>query len=148
MNLRSHNFYLSFLIFFIFFFYTSCSYLEDDSLVFENPYINLPSIGQNSASGYLLISNRSKDSYKLSIINCEGIRKAVFHKSERDPDADIISMVEINEIVIAPNKDLNLMPGSTHLMLMGLEKVMELGGSVHCSLFDGNQKHLVIFEIK
>tara|TARA_B100000953_G_scaffold277919_1_gene253071 strand:- start:171 stop:617 length:447 start_codon:yes stop_codon:yes gene_type:complete len=148
MNLRSHNFYLSFLIFFIFFFYTSCSYLEDDSLVFENPYINLPSIGQNSASGYLLISNRSKDFYSLSNINCEGIRKTVFHKSERDPDTDIISMVEINEIVIAPYKDLNLIPGFTHLMLMGIEKAMELGGSVHCSLFDGNKKHLVIFTIK
>ena len=91
MDLRSHNFYLSFLIFFIFFFYTSCSYLEDDYLVFENPYINLPSIGQNSASGYLLISNRSKDFYRLSIINCEGIRKTVFHKSERDPDTPVCS---------------------------------------------------------
>ena len=115
--------YCTYLLFLIISF-VSCSSEtnENTDVIIDDPYINLPLKGQEVAVGYFKLSNHSNNTIVLSDVFCSDLEVSL-HTSLFNEDR-IMTMKPLQRVEIEGGSSVVFEPGSNHLMIVGLDALM------------------------
>lgn len=90
-----------------------------------------------AAAVYFTLENRGSDAVRLVGLRTERARSAVLHQTVTVED--VTKMQDVAAIEIPPGGSLELQPGGSHVMLMGLAAPLKKGESFQMTLtFDGS----------
>ena len=139
--------YCTYLLFLIISF-VSCSSEtnENTDVIIDDPYINLPLKGQEVAVGYFKLSNHLNNTIVLSDVFCSDLEVSL-HTSLFNEDG-IMTMKPLQKIEIESGSSLVFEPGSNHLMIAGLDTLMNTD-KLECTIVIDETRNLPItFELK
>ena len=137
---------IHFLVFIISLFFFSCSKGENyNELEIENAYTKIPLIGKNAVSAYMSLTNLSNEDIPLNKISCSGSKKAFFHDIQLNPDTDMISMNQLNNLIISPGETKHFTPGNKHIMILGLTSSLGINDKIFCILGTEKGKSFPVF---
>ena len=115
-------------------------------VIIDDPYINLPLKGQKIAVGYFKLSNLLNNTIVLSDVFCSDMEVSL-HTSLSDEDG-IMTMQPLQKIEIESGSSVTFEPGSNHLMIAGLDTLMNTD-KLECTLVVDETWNLPItFELK
>lgn len=101
-------------------------------LAIERAWARATAPGATAGAAYLVIDNRSRHSDRLLSLSCPRASAAEVHATIRDLDQ--VRMRRIDPLHVAAGERLELEPGGTHVMLVGLRSPLRLGESVPLTL--------------
>lgn len=123
----------------------SCSddekYLE---FKIENAYASIPLEGAETIAAYMSLTNLTNKNISLTRISCKGSEKSSLHDIQVDSDTGIISMNQLDILILDPRETIHLRPGSRHIMIMGLADAFSFNDNVLCLLDIGRTKKFPI----
>ncbi len=96
----------------------SCSIQADAVLDVRKPWVRAMPPGVAMTAGYMVLTNRVNEQLTISGVSTSAARHAEIHHTELKQG--LSSMRESGDIVLEPGQGLELRPGGTHLMLMGI----------------------------
>jgi len=91
---------------------------EDSSLEIENAWVRALPPFQRTTAAYLTVVNRGDEAVAVVGASCELAEKVEIHTT-REVDG-LMRMEQLQGLALAPGERLELAPGGTHLMLLGL----------------------------
>ncbi|MDC0028534.1 copper chaperone PCu(A)C [Gammaproteobacteria bacterium] len=136
--------YLLFLIIFL----VSCSSETNGNtdVIIDDPYINLPLKGQRVAVGYFKLSNHLNNAIVLTDVFCNDLEVSL-HTSFLN-DSNIMIMKPLQKIQIEGGSSVAFEPGSHHLMIGGLDTLMNID-KLECTIVIDKSLNLpVAFKLK
>ena len=99
-----------------------------------HPWTRATPAGSDMAAGYLTVTNNGKVADTLEAAVVEGVDEVMVHNSTTDTQG-VVHMSEMEHgVTIAPGQIVKLVPGSTHLMWMGLKIPLTEGQMVSGTL--------------
>ncbi len=106
---------------------------EKDGLVIGHPWTRATPEGAKAGAGYMTITNKGKDTDKLTGGTFEGAEQVQIH--EMKMEGDKMTMRQLTDgIEIKPGATITFAPGSYHLMFLGLTKPIAKGPNAKGSL--------------
>ena len=116
-------------------------------LTIDHPYITKPMPGMNNAAGYMFIKNKGTKSDTLVKVETLFSNDVEFHTMSMKEN--VMKMAKIDGgIKIPGGSELDLKPGSYHIMFKKLLKNLEVGKTEKAILyFERTGKIIVKFEI-
>ena len=124
-----------FLFFIISLFFFSCSKDENyNELAIKNAYTKIPLKGKNAISAYMSLTNLSNENISFNKISCSGSKKAFFHDMQLNPETGMISMNQLNNLIISPGETQHFRPGNKHIMILGLTIPIGINDKIFCIL--------------
>jgi len=91
----------------------------------NQPRIRATAPGQTVSGAFMTLVNNSATAYALSSVDFGGASAVEIH--ETTMDGDMMRMRQVSQIDIPANGSAELKPGSYHIMLIGLKKVLKAG---------------------
>ena len=88
-------------------------------IVFDDVWIRAMPPFQPNSAGYMTISNHRNTAIAIVSASSNVSKKTEIHTT-RKVDG-LVRMEQLESVVLAPGERLELVPGGTHLMLLGLE---------------------------
>ena len=111
----------------------SARQFEKDGLVIDNAWTRATPEGAKNGAGYLTITNKGKETDRLTGGTFPDADEVQVH--EMKMDGDRMSMREMKDgLEIKPGDTVTLSPGGYHLMFVGLKKPIVKGSDVKGSL--------------
>lgn len=106
----------------------------------DNAWIRATAPLQTVSGAFMTLVNHSATKYSLVSVSCAGAAVVEIHETSMDDGK--MRMRKVNQIDIPANGSAELMPGSYHIMLIGLEKALETGTTETLTLTfsDGSKK--------
>ena len=110
----------------------------------KNAYATVPLEGADTIAAYMSLTNLTNKNISLSKISCRGSEKSSLHDIQVDPDKGIISMNQLDILILNPRETIHLKPGGRHIMIMGLTDPFSFSDNVLCLLDIGSTKKFPI----
>lgn len=111
----------------------SSQQFEKDGLVIGHPWTRATPEGAKAGAGYMTITNKGKDTDKLTGGTFEGAEQVQIH--EMKVEGDKMTMRQLTDgIEIKPGATVTFAPGSYHLMFLSLKKPIAKGENAKGSL--------------
>jgi periplasmic copper chaperone A len=98
--------------------------------------------GQNSAV-YMIIDNRTGSADTLTRVACPDAQMAQIHQTSMDASG-VAAMRPVESITVDAKTQLGLQPGSYHVMLMQVQKNLQPGDILRCTLTFTNAGSLTL----
>jgi len=115
-------------------------------VIIDDPYINLPLKGQRVAVGYFKLSNYLNNAIVLSDVFCNDLEVSL-HTSFLN-ESNIMIMKPLQKIQIETGSSVAFEPGSHHLMIAGLDTLMN-SDKIECTMVIDETWNLpVTFKLK
>ena len=130
------------------FFVLTFAVAQSPALQIQNPWVRL--VPNKTTAAYMVISNPSARPVKILGFSAAMATRAELHQTQSvDPSdhlgmdhsnmpgmegAEVTGMREVKEIIIPAKGKLELKPGGTHLMLVGLKQSLTAGQKVRIVL--------------
>jgi copper(I)-binding protein len=105
---------------------------QDTVLEIENAWVRALPPGQPNTAAYLTLVNRGEVAVIVESASADVADKAEMH-AVRSVDG-LMRMEQLQSLEVAPGERLELAPGGTHLMLLGLETMPVSGDEVQLCL--------------
>ena len=135
-------------IIYLLIFIISCTAEKDNNLgmIIDDAYINLPLKGQRVAVGYFKLSNYLNNAIVLSDVFCKDLEVSL-HTSLIN-ESNIMIMKPLQKIQIESGSSVAFEPGSHHLMIVGLDTLMN-ADKIECTMVIDETWNLpVTFKLK
>ena len=147
LNFKIIHFFIPFIA--IFYTYTLANEGEDPGLIVSKAYANKPLTGSKNTAGFMTLTNLTEEILSINKISCLDSVTALFHKTSVNNKSGIISMDEINRLVIKPKTTVNFKPGGKHVMLMGIGSEIKNNNRIICYLSDNKKKqYQIVFKFQ
>lgn len=119
--------------------------VDMNSLAVSDPWIRKSMPPNNNSAAYMKIRNTSNKDIKIIGASASIIANNVeLHKSYVD-EKGVSRMVSLDLIVVPANTEIELEPGSLHIMLCDLKKNLNPGDKVNLEIkIEGSDKPLVV----
>jgi len=113
-----------------------------ESITIINPRIRALPPGQKVTAMYMQLKNDSETNHDL--VKVEGAVSNMIELHTHTMNDGVMQMGQVESIPIAANSTAEAKPGSYHVMIMGLEKDLELGQKIDFKLIfkDGSSKSI------
>jgi copper(I)-binding protein len=97
-----------------------------------------------SQAAYMTLTNTSGQEVRLAGVEAEGFDMVMLHRSWLD--GDVARMEHVDMIELGSGESVSLEPGGYHIMLMGPDRVLEVGESALVELIfaDGSRQKLEV----
>lgn len=110
-------------------------------------FVKASSPGVSVTGGFLTLYNSTESELSLDSANCQFAGVTELHDMIQEDDK--MKMRKIEKIMIPPKSEVELKPGSLHIMLIDLEKELKEGDEVTCTLnFSDGEKIEAKFPVK
>lgn len=107
---------------------------KSEALEFIDPWIALPNYPNNNTAFYLVIKNNSdEDQVLIGASSLELANNVELHNSFID-EKGISKMAAINKLLIPAHNQVELKPGSLHIMLLDLKSKLKAGDKFNIEL--------------
>ncbi|MFL3655530.1 MAG: copper chaperone PCu(A)C [Halioglobus sp.] len=113
---------------------------QDTVLEIENAWVRALPPGQPNTAAYLTLVNRGEVAVVVESASADVADKAEMH-TVRSVDG-LMRMEQLQSLEVAPGERLELAPGGTHLMLLGLETMPVRGDEVQLCLQLASQREV------
>jgi periplasmic copper chaperone A len=133
---------------FLSFFVLTFAVAQSPALQIQNPWVRL--VPNKTTAAYMVITNPSARPIRIMGFSAAIATRAELHQTQSvDPNdhmgmdhsnmpgiegAEVTGMREVKEIVVPARGKLELKPGGTHLMLVGLKQTLSAGQKVRIVL--------------
>ena len=112
---------------------TPAAFAEDElGLTLENAWVRAMPPSSSMTAAYLSIVNESDSAFGIVGATADVARVAEIHSTRNE--GGFMKMEQLEGLAIAPGETVDLEPGGTHIMLMGLTFMPEPGDVVHLCL--------------
>ena len=121
--------------------------LSSQDIEIIEPYARAVTAAQSNSAVFMRLRNNSDKEHK--IINAKGNVSSVVELHTHVNDNGVMRMRKVNEISIPPNSTTELKPGGLHIMLIGLDKGLNVGDKVELEIeFADNSKAVINAPVK
>lgn len=99
----------------------------------SDPWVRVQGDITAPSAGYLELANPGPTPVVVRGVTCEAVRMVTMHESKQDAGG-LVRMVAVESLVVPAGGRVSMRPGGMHLMLMGLERALNVGESRACAL--------------
>ncbi|MCS6985334.1 MAG: copper chaperone PCu(A)C [Leptospiraceae bacterium] len=119
---------------------------QKEEIGLKDPYVHLPPTGSQLTAAFLTIQNKSRENLILEKAYAEIAELTELHETYLEEN--MARMRAIPNLVISPSGELQLKPGSYHIMLINLKRELKAGEKIPIELYFNRGKRVVLFEVK
>jgi periplasmic copper chaperone A len=101
-----------------------------------------PALQDRNGAVYFLLQNHSVISDELTGVSSEAARAVEMHESKMEGDG--MQMRQLPSVPIRGKESIKFEPGSYHLMLVGLNRELQVGDEIHITLHFKNHEDLQV----
>ncbi|NQY22266.1 MAG: copper chaperone PCu(A)C [Campylobacteraceae bacterium] len=119
-----------------------CSFSYSNEITIENSYIRAIAPGLTNSAAFMSINNNSKENIFLIKVKSNIAKNVEMHTASMKNG--MMSMYQVPKIEIKPNSKTMLKPGSFHIMLINLNKKLNINDKYKFTFVFSNKKELSI----
>lgn len=120
---------------------------EDGIYVIENSWTKPARGGQPVSAAYVTLCNGSAEDDAIVSVAYDGAKAVEIHRSEMTNG--VMEMKKLDQLDLPAGQKMQMEPGGTHLMLIGIEEAIEAGETISLRLeFENNAPTQIMLDVR